>query len=106
MPKKNQKVKIQGKDYKVPIPVSDTLKALADALHSHEVALLTWVHKDFIGKGLKAKDKKEFRLSLNQYCMNIPNSKDILDRMAEIDKQMDKEQKEKNKNEKEAVAKE
>tara|TARA_R100000458_G_C8136666_1_gene149492 strand:- start:160 stop:480 length:321 start_codon:yes stop_codon:yes gene_type:complete len=106
MQKKKQKVKIQGKNYKVDIPVSDTLKALADALHSHEVALMTWVHKDYIGKGLKSKDKKEFRDSLNQYCMNIPEAKNILKRMADIDKKIDEEQKNQDKIEKEAEAKE
>tara|TARA_R100000458_G_scaffold19814_1_gene17524 strand:+ start:1425 stop:1748 length:324 start_codon:yes stop_codon:yes gene_type:complete len=100
MQKKKEKIKIQGKNYKVEKPVSQTLKALADALHSHEVALMTWVHKDYIGKGLKAKDKKEFRESLNNYCMQIPQAENILKRMSDIDKQMDKEIKEQNKNEK------
>ena len=106
MVKKKQKIKIQGKNYKVDTPVSNTLKALADALHSHEVALMTWVHKDLIGKGLKAKDKKEFRETLHKYCMQIPGAENILKRMVDIDKKMDQEQKEQNKKEKEEEAKE
>ena len=56
MQKKKEKIKIQGKNYKVEKPVSETLKALADALHSHEVALMTWVHKDYIGKKFTGDD--------------------------------------------------
>jgi hypothetical protein len=44
-----EKINIMGEKYKVEKPVSDTLKALSEALHAHEVALLTWVHKDYNG---------------------------------------------------------
>ena len=41
---KKVKINIMGKKYKVEEEVNKTLKALSEALHSHEVALLTWVH--------------------------------------------------------------
>mgnify|MGYP003130573544 FL=1 len=33
--KKKEKIKIMGKSYKVEVPISDTLKAMSDALRSH-----------------------------------------------------------------------
>ena len=71
------------------------------------IDLLTWMHKDFIGKGLKKKDKNEFRESLSRYCLSIPDAENILKRMKEIDEQMKKDIKEKqNKKEKFKGAKE
>ena len=82
---KKQKISIMGVKYKVEKPISDTLKSMSDALHAHEVALLTWVHKDYSGKETK-ENINGFRNSLNEYCMNIPEAKNILKRMSELDK--------------------
>ena len=95
---KKEKINIMGNKYKVEKPISDTLKAMSEALRSHEVALLTWVHKDYTSKGkFEKEDVDGFRDSLNEYCLNIPESENILKRMSEIDKQTDKEIKEKEK---------
>ena len=96
-----EELTIQGKKYKMDKIIADTIKSLADAIRAHEVALLTWVHKDFIGKGLKKKDKNEFRESLSKYCLSIPDAENILKRMDEMDKQV----KEQNKKEKAVEAK-
>ena len=97
-----EELTIQGKKYKMDKIIADTIKSLADAIRAHEVALLTWVHKDFIGKGLKKKDKNEFRESLSKYCLSIPDAEKILERMEILDKEIE----DKNKAEKEAEAKE
>ena len=96
--KKKEKIKIMGKSYKVEKPISDTLKALSDALRSHEVALLTWVHKDYTGDGkFKEEEINGFRDSLNEYCLQIPESENILKRMSEIDEQLEKDKQNKEK---------
>ena len=87
MRKTKQKIKIGDKKFKVDNQVSDTMKSLAQAVHSHEVALMTWVHKDYNGPTRMTKDKKQFRESLFTYCMQIPGSVDILRRMEQIDKE-------------------
>ena len=109
--KEKEKINIMGKKYKVELPIADTLKAMSEALRSHEVALLTWVHKDY-----EAKDKFDeeeingFRDSLRDYCSQIPESENILKRMEELDNQLEEDIKEKeekeiqNKQEKEAGA--
>jgi len=89
---KKQKISIMGVKYKVETAVSDTLKAMSDALHAHEVALLTWVHKDYSGNELK-ENIKGFRDSLNEYCLNIPEAKNILKRMSELDEQFEQDKK-------------
>jgi hypothetical protein len=95
---KKEKINIMGKKYKVEKPISDTLKAMSEALRAHEVALLTWVHKDYTSKGkFKKEEVNGFRDSLNDYCLNIPESENILKRMSEIDSQVDKEIKDKEK---------
>ena len=112
---KKEKIKIMGKQYKVEKPISETMKAMSEALRSHEVALLTWVHKDYNGNDkFHEEDIKGFRKSLNEYCLQIPEAENILKRMDELDKQLEediknKEKKEKenqNKQEKESGAKE
>jgi hypothetical protein len=96
---KKQKVKIMGKSYKVEKPVSDTLKAMSEALRSHEVALLTWVHKDFNNEEESSKEElKGFRDSLNDYCMQIPEAENILGRMKEMDNQLEKDKENKKEN--------
>ena len=96
---KKEKITIMGKKYKVEKPISETLKALSEALHAHEVALLTWLHKEFEGETLEKDELKAFRESLREYCMQIPEAENILKRMKEIDSQMTKEiQDNKNKN--------
>ena len=97
---KKQKISIMGVKYKVEKPISDTSKAMSDALHAHEVALLTWVHKDYSGNELK-ENIKEFRNSLNEYCLNIPEAENILKRMSELDKQFEQDKKDIDKKEKE-----
>ena len=104
---KKQKISIMGVKYKVETPISDTLKAMSEALHAHEVALLTWVHKDYSGKETK-ENINGFRDSLNEYCMNIPEAKNILKRMSELDKQFEQDKKDidnkqKNQNKEEKV---
>ena len=87
MAKKSKKVEINimGKKYKVEEDINKTLQALSDALHSHEVALLTWNHKDY--NGAESNELNEFRDALNEYCLNIPEAENILKRMVELDKQ-------------------
>ena len=90
---KKEKIKIMGQSYKVEKPISDTLKAMSDALRSHEVALLTWLHKDFNGKDKFEKEEiNSFRDSLNDYCSQIPEAQNILKRMQELDKQIETDQ--------------
>ena len=104
---KKEKINIMGKEYKVDKSISDTLKALSEALHAHEVALLTWLHKEYEGETLEKDELKAFRQSLREYCMQIPEAENILKRMKEIDSQMTKEiQDKENKNEKEQGVKE
>ena len=104
---KKVKINIMGNKYKVEPVINDTLKALSEALHAHEVALLTWSHKDY--NGTAKENIKEFRESLFDYCLKIPEAGSILTRMKEMDEQFDKDEKEKkskNKVEKEEGAKE
>ena len=104
---KKQKISIMGVKYKVEKPISDTLKSMSDALHAQEVALLTWGHKDYSGKETK-ENINGFRNSLNEYCMNIPEAKNILKRMSELDQQFEQDKKDidnkqKNQNKEEKV---
>ena len=108
---KKEKINIMGNKYKVEKPISDTLKAMSDALRSHEVALLTWLHKDYNSDGKFEKEEVDgFRDSLQDYCMQIPEAENILKRMEELDKQAEGEEikrnKKQNKEEKESGAKE
>ena len=109
---KKEKIKIMGKQYKVEKPISETMKAMSEALRSHEVALLTWVHKDFTSKGkFENEDVEEFRKSLHEYCLQIPEAENILKRMKELDKQLEqdiknKEKESQNKQKKDSGAKE
>jgi len=97
---KKEKINIMGNKYKVEKPISDTLKALSEALRSHEVALLTWVHKDYMSEGRFTEEEvSEFRESLNDYTLNIPESENILKRMDELDKQLEEDRKENNEKE-------
>ena len=101
---KKEKINIMGNKYKVEKPISDTLKAMSEALRSHEVALLTWVHKDYTSKGrFEEEEVNGFRDSLNDYCSQIPEAENILKRMEELDKQaeQDKQDKQESKEEKE-----
>tara|TARA_R110002012_G_scaffold125995_2_gene277668 strand:+ start:625 stop:981 length:357 start_codon:yes stop_codon:yes gene_type:complete len=93
--KTKEEVNIMGKKYKVDKNVASTLKQIAEALHAHEVALLTWVHKEFGEPKLNKEELIGFRNSLKEYSMQIPESENILKRMQEIDNQMLKDIKEK-----------
>ena len=90
-------INIMGEKYKVDSQVNDTLKALSEALHAHEVALLTWVHRDYQANrdADKEADIKGFRETLFDYCLKIPEAGSILTRMKELDEKFDKEEKEK-----------
>jgi len=111
---KKEKVKIMGKQYKVESPISETLKSMSEALRSHEVALLSWIHKDYRGnENFSKEDIGTFRKSLYEYSLQIPEAENILKRMEELDKQLEediknKEKKEQNQNkqEKDSGAKE
>jgi hypothetical protein len=88
---KKEKINIMGNKYKVEKPISDTLKAMSEALRSHEVALLTWIHKDYGAEGKFTEEEvSEFRNSLYEYSLSIPESENILKRMDELDKQLEK----------------
>ena len=93
--KAKEEINIMGKKYKVDENVASTLKQIAEALHAHEVALLTWVHKEFGEKKLNKEELKGFRDSLKEYSMQIPEAENILKRMHEIDEQIQKDIKEK-----------
>jgi|TARA_R100000315_G_C5222524_1_gene134149 hypothetical protein len=86
--KKKETIKILGKDYKVDETIANTIKSLADALHSHEVALLTWVHKSY--KKRKTKEKTQFEEALNAYVLRIPEAEKILKNMKEHDEGLKK----------------
>ena len=43
--KTKKKINIDGKDVKIDVDVYKVMQNLSEALKSHEVALLTWVHK-------------------------------------------------------------
>ena len=85
---KKESIKLHGKNYKVDQIVSNTIKSLADALHSHEIALLTWVHKSY--KKRKTKDKVGFENALHEYVIRIPEAEKILKRMKEHDEESKK----------------
>jgi hypothetical protein len=85
---KKESIKIHGKDYKVDKVISNTIESLAEALHSHEVALLTWVHKSYKKRKTKAKDG--FEKALCDYVMRIPEAENILKRMKEHDERSKK----------------
>jgi len=106
MAKKTKKIEINimGSKYKVDEDVNKTLQALSEALHSHEVALLTWTHKDY--NGAEVNDLNGFRDALNEYCLNIPEAKNILKRMVELDDQANKDVEENKKGEKKSKSKE
>ena len=86
--KVKEEINIMGTKYKVDENVASTLKQIAEALHAHEVALLTWVHKEFGKTKLSKEELTGFRDSLREYSMQIPESENILKRMQEIDAQM------------------
>ena len=96
--KKKEEVNIMGKKYKVDEPVAETLKQIAQALHAHEVALLTLTHKTYGENKLEDKELESFNLSLKEYCMQIPEAENILVRMKEMDEQMLKDVKKENQN--------
>ena len=96
---KKVKINIMGKQYKIEKPIKDTLESMSKAIHSHEVALLTWVHKDYQGK-ISVAEKEIIRKSLLDYCMQIPEAENILKRMKELDAQVEKDIKDKENNNK------
>jgi len=84
--KTKKKVTIDGKEQKVDLNVYKVMQNLTDALRSHEVALLTWVHKLYNTKKRHNEDEK----GLYKYCMTIPGASDILTRMTLIDEENEK----------------
>tara|TARA_R100000654_G_scaffold49004_1_gene75168 strand:- start:909 stop:1262 length:354 start_codon:yes stop_codon:yes gene_type:complete len=104
---KKEKVNIAGKPYKLDKPVADTLKNMSEAIRSHEVALLTWVHKDYNASGKFEEDEvKSFRKSLYQYSLQIPEANNILLKMSELDDKTEKELEELNNQDKKVQNKE
>lgn len=81
--KTKKKITIDGKEQKVDLNVYKVMQNLTDALRSHEVALLTWVHKIYNTKKRHNDDEK----GLYKYCMTIPGASDILNRMTLIDEE-------------------
>ena len=84
--KTKKKVKIDGKDQKVDHNVYMVLQNLTEALKSHEVALMTWVHKVYNEKKRHNEEEK----MLHEYCMQIPDAAGILTRMKAIDEEVAK----------------
>ncbi len=81
-------IKIHGKKYKVDKVISNTIESLAEALHSHEIALLTWAHKCYMKRKTKTKDG--FEKALHAYVMKVPEAENILKRMEEYDRESKK----------------
>ena len=85
--KTKKKVKIDGKDQKIDHNVYIVLQNLTEALKSHEIALMTWVHKVYNEKKRHNEEEK----MLHEYCMQIPDAAGILTRMKAIDEEVAKE---------------
>lgn len=94
---KKIEINIGGESYKVDETVNETLAIMSNALQAHEIALLTWAYKDYSGN---EPELDAFRKSLNEYCLSIPNSEEIMKRMEDLDKQA-AEEKDKSKESKE-----
>ena len=56
------------------------IKNLQEQIRNHDIALLTWVHKIYNNKKKHNDDEK----ILHNYCMQIPNSEGILNKMKEL----------------------
>ena len=87
--KTKKKINIDGTEVKVDLKVYKVLQNLTEALRSHEVAILTWVHKLYNTKKRHNDDEK----GLYQYAMTIPGASDILTRMKAIDIENDEKSK-------------
>tara|TARA_R100001591_G_scaffold118622_1_gene142960 strand:- start:1221 stop:1556 length:336 start_codon:yes stop_codon:yes gene_type:complete len=81
--KTKKKINIDGKQVKVEWNVYQVLQNLTEALKSHEIALLTWVHKVYNTKKRHNEDEK----GLYEYCLTIPDASNILTRMKIIDEE-------------------
>jgi len=81
--KTKKKINIDGKDVKIDVDVYKVMQNLSEALKSHEVALLTWVHKIYNTKKRHSDDEK----GLYNYCMMIPDASNIINRMRLIDEE-------------------
>ncbi len=81
--KTKKKINIDGSDVKVDVDVYKVIQNLSEALKSHEVALLTWVHKIYNTKKRHNDDEK----GLHNYCMMIPDASNIINRMRLIDEE-------------------
>ena len=81
--KTKKKINIDGKEQKVDLNVYSVLQNLTEALKSHEIALLTWVHKVYNSKKRHNEDEK----GLYEYCLTIPDASNILTRMKIIDEE-------------------
>jgi len=75
-------IRIDGSNFKVEEHVHQLLKAMNETIHSHEIALLTWVHRVYNAKKRHNQDEKMLRA----YAMQIQNAEEIINRMIEIDK--------------------
>ena len=95
------KVKIQGKNYMIPMEVKNSIEFLSEIIRAHEVALLTWVHKIWNKKAFNKEDIKLLEKEMHAYTMRIPNAEEILKNMQRIDERAKEDLEEEKKEEKE-----
>lgn len=76
-------VNVDGKNQKVHKSVKSALEIMSAALRSHEVALLTWVHKVYNKR--KHTKKTKIEEQIYDYAIGIPDAENILERMKKID---------------------
>ena len=60
--KTKKKINIDGKDVKIDVDVYKVMQNLSEALKSHEVALLTWVHKIYNTKKRQMMTNKDYTI--------------------------------------------
>ena len=94
------KIKIQGKNYSIPVDVKNSIEFLSEIIRAHEVALLTWVHKIHNKKAFDKADIKLLEKEMYAYTMRIPNAEEILENMEKIDERNQFEENEKDKEKK------
>lgn len=78
-----KKIQVDGQSHNVPEIVANALDIMSNALRSHEVALLTWVHKVY--RRRKYTKKTKIEKQLYDYCLHIPDSEKIIERMTKLD---------------------
>tara|TARA_R100001015_G_C4574969_1_gene132388 strand:- start:127 stop:405 length:279 start_codon:yes stop_codon:yes gene_type:complete len=81
---KKKKIEIDGKKVKVEESVYNLLSGMNQTIHNHEVMMLTWVHKHYIGNAENIV-KTEPQRNLFNYAMQIPNASETLKLMLQYD---------------------